>query len=123
MDESIERALAKDRTIDITTQGRRSGEPRRLEIWFHQVDGRVYITGLPGRRGWYANLLAEPHFTFHLKESVQADLEATATPITDDDERRRILTEVTQRVGRTDQLERWLTDAPLVEVDFAEPAP
>ncbi|MGH2983824.1 MAG: hypothetical protein ACRDK5_06185 [Solirubrobacterales bacterium] len=35
MDEAIERALENDRTIDITTLGRRSGEPRRIEIWMH----------------------------------------------------------------------------------------
>ena len=42
MDESVERALERDRTIDITTTGRQSGQPRRLEIWFHNLDGRIY---------------------------------------------------------------------------------
>ena len=30
------------------------------------------------RRDWHANLLATPQFTFHLKESLQADLAARA---------------------------------------------
>ena len=29
-----------ERTIDITTLGRRSGIPRRIEVWFHHLDGR-----------------------------------------------------------------------------------
>lgn len=38
MNAAIQRALATDRTIDITTTGRQSGELRRIEIWFHNVD-------------------------------------------------------------------------------------
>ena len=83
LDESIEFALANDRTIDITTTGRKSGQPRRIEIWFHQVDGHIYITGLPGPRAWYANLLGHPDFIFHLKGSVQADLPARARALRD----------------------------------------
>jgi hypothetical protein len=51
VDERVRRALASDRTIDITTTGRRSGQPRRIEIWFHNLGGRIYISGLPGSRG------------------------------------------------------------------------
>ena len=116
----MRRALAEGRTIDITTIGRRSGEPRRLEIWFHNLDGRVYITGTPGRRDWYANLVARPEFTFHLKEGVTADLAARATPITDPAARRAILTRIVARVSRSADLDAWLAESPLVEVAFAE---
>ena len=50
MDEDIQHALARDRTINITTRGRKTGQLRRIEIWFHQIDGHVYITGTPGHR-------------------------------------------------------------------------
>ena len=76
MDERVRQALANDRTIDITTTGRSSGLPCRIETWFYRVDDRIYLTGSPGRRDWYANLLANPEFTFHLKQSVGADLPA-----------------------------------------------
>ena len=68
MNAAIRQALAKDLVIDITTTGRRSGALRRLEIWFHEIEGRWYITGSPGKRDWHANLLATPQFTFHLKD-------------------------------------------------------
>lgn len=84
---------AAEHTIDITTFGRRSGIPRRIEVWFHRVDGRWYLTGMPGPRGWYANLRAHPRFIVHLKHGVTADLPATAT----DD---------------------WLARSPLVEIVF-----
>jgi deazaflavin-dependent oxidoreductase (nitroreductase family) len=119
VDDQIKRALARDRTIDITTIGRRSGRPRRLEIWFHNLDGTIYITGSPGPRDWYANLLARPDFTFHLKQSATADLPARATAVTDEGERRRIFQRLLPRVGRPEgELEAWVSRSPLVSVDF-----
>lgn len=119
MDERIERALREDRVIDITTTGRTSGQPRRVEMWFHNLDGQVYITGTPGRRDWYANMAAHPEFTFHLKESVQADLAARAHPIVDPAERRDIIGRILAKLGRSpDTLDAWVTDSPLVAVTF-----
>ena len=78
LDPKVQEALEKDLIIDITTTGRKSGSPRRKEIWFHNLDGSLYIVGLvlPGSRSWYANVLADPRITFHLKETTQADLPA-----------------------------------------------
>ena len=78
-------ATIAERTVDITTVGRRSGQERRIEICFYRVGDEIYLTGVPGpkRRDWLANLDATPGFTFHLKNGVQADLPATATVITD----------------------------------------
>jgi deazaflavin-dependent oxidoreductase (nitroreductase family) len=121
LDDRIRRALAGDRTIDITTVGRRSGMPRRIEIWFYRHDGRVFLSGSPGRRGWYANLLANPEFTFHLKESVQADLRARARLITDEAERREVVAGILEELGRgSGRLDEWIAESPLAEVVFSE---
>ena len=86
---------------------------------FNNLDGEIYITGTPGKRDWYANLLAHPDFTFHLKQSATADLAARATPITDPDTRRMILTRILDRFGRSaDELDAWLAGSPLVKVAF-----
>jgi deazaflavin-dependent oxidoreductase (nitroreductase family) len=119
MDARVRRALETERTIDITTTGRTTGRPQRVEIWFHNLDGRLYITGLPGPRGWYANLRARPDFTFHLKGAVRADLPARAIPIVDAAPRRAILTRLLARLGRSAELETWIRDSPLVEVEIA----
>ena len=118
MDELIQEALQIDRTIDITTTGRTSGKPWRLEMWFHNVDGAVFITGIPGTRDWYANLLADPSFVFHLKETTKADLTARATPITEAAERRPILEVITKRINATAPLDEWVDRSPLVRVEF-----
>jgi deazaflavin-dependent oxidoreductase (nitroreductase family) len=120
-DDRIARALSRGHTIDITTTGRRSGEPRRIELVFHNIDGHVVISGLPGRRDWYANLVANPRLTFHLKGAVKADLPATARPIVEPDERRAIMQRVAANWGRTD-IERMLQHSPLVEVTFGKVA-
>jgi hypothetical protein len=118
MDDDLRRALERDRTIDITTTGRRTGRERRLETWFWNVDGRIYLSGSPGRRDWLANLRAHPDFTFHLKQSLHADLRARAHPIDDQDERRRVMSLILQGLGRTSGLEQWVARSPLVEVEF-----
>ncbi len=117
MDDKIRQALTRGRTIDITTTGRRSGEPRRIEIVFHNIDGRIYLSGMPSRRrrSWLANLEADPHFTFHLKGPARADLPATARVITDEAERRAVLTDVAHAWKRND-VETMVTYSPLVEV-------
>ena len=123
MDDRIRQALESDRTIDITTLGRRSGEPHRIEIWFYRYDGRVFLSGSPGRRDWYANLLANPEFTFHLKGSVQADLPARARPISDEAERREVIAGILQELGRGyGRLEEWVGASPLAEVEFGNGA-
>lgn len=116
MDEKIRQALAQDRVIDITTTGRKTGQPRRIEIWFHNLAGKLYITGLPGPRSWYANLTAHPDFTFHLKQSVRADLPARARAIRDEAERRTVLSQIVAKLEGGRDLEAWVADSPLVEV-------
>ena len=116
MDERVHQALAIDRTIDITTTGRSSGLPRRIETWFYRVDGQIFLTGSPGGRDWYANLLAHPDFTFHLKQSVAADLPARAAPITEPEERRAIFERILSDLGGTQDLAAWLAGSPLMAV-------
>jgi deazaflavin-dependent oxidoreductase (nitroreductase family) len=124
MDESIKRALARGLTCDITTIGRASGQPRRIEIWYFVVDEQVYITGTPGPRDWYANLLAQPRFVFHLKQGARADLPARAIPITNEDERRRIIGAVMRSNSwfrsQNYDLAAWVASSPLVAVEFEQ---
>jgi deazaflavin-dependent oxidoreductase (nitroreductase family) len=116
---TIAQALSKGHVIDITTSGRKSGKPRRIEIVFHNIDGRIYISGVPRRerRDWLSNLDANPKLTFHLKGPVKADLPATARVIDDEAERRDVLPHVARAWKRND-LEDMVRYSPLIEVRF-----
>lgn len=118
-EQSVQAALERGGTIDITTTGRQTGRPRTIEIVFHNIQGRVYISGTPSqrKRSWLFNLEANPEFVFHLKGRVKADLRATARVITDEAERREVLKGVARNWGRND-LDVMVEYSPLIEVTF-----
>ena len=123
MDDRIRRALSRGHLIDVTTTGRRTGKPRRIELVFHNFDGRIYISGMPGfPRAWLANLTANPDFTFHLKGAIAADLPARARVITDPVERRTVLEKVALAWRRND-VDRMVASSPLIEVEIRDDGP
>jgi hypothetical protein len=124
-------ATIEQRTIDITTTGRRSGAPRRIEIVFYRFETSTYLSGVPAPRprAWLLNLAAVPQFVFHLTHGVVGDLPATATVITDPSERRRIFSDFVaqfnERHGPDSPwpravLEEWVKGSPLAKVTFVE---
>jgi deazaflavin-dependent oxidoreductase (nitroreductase family) len=122
LDQPIRDALARGGVIDITTTGRKTGQPHRIEIVFHNVGGRLYISGMPGfKRSYIANLTADPRFTFHLKGPVKADLAATARVITDEAERREVLPHIA-RIWKRDDIDTMIQSSPLFEVTIDGPA-
>ncbi|HEX2753838.1 MAG TPA: nitroreductase family deazaflavin-dependent oxidoreductase [Candidatus Limnocylindrales bacterium] len=124
MDDTIRAALSRGGVIDITTTGRKTGEPRRIEIVFHRIDGRMWISGMPSprRRGWMANLADDPNLTIHLKGPVAvADLPATARIVDDPTERRHVLERVARAWKRTD-VDVMVATSPLIEVTIDEAA-
>jgi hypothetical protein len=89
------------RTVDISTTGRRSGELRRIETWVWLAGDRQFLTGPPGRRGWYANLVANPRL-------VIGDEPGFGRAIRDPSER----AEVFAALEHPD----WAARSPLVEI-------
>ena len=119
VDDRVRRALEKGHRIDITTTGRKSGAPRRIELVFHNIDGHIYISGRPGwPRGWIANLRADPRMTFHLKHGVVADLPATGRVILDREERERIIGRIAPGWGYDPAI--MVASSPLIEVTFSD---
>ena len=125
MDERIRRALTHGQVIDITTTGRRTGQPRRIEIVDHVIDGRIYISGTPRprTRAWIHNLSADPRLTIHLKGPVSADVPATARIVTDDEERRRVFTWIAAHAWPNADPAQMQTMSPLIEVSPLEGDP
>ena len=116
MDDHVRTALHRSQTIDLTTIGRRTGRQRRIEIFLHDEDGRLFISGMPRAdrtRDWIHNIRADPRVVVHLKHAVAADLPATAREITDRDERRPLIQAAAKRWRRTD-VENMLKYSPLI---------
>jgi len=117
MDDRVAEALKHGGVMDITTTGRRTGLPRRIELVFHSIDGRILISGRPGfPRSWIANLKANPRFTFHLKRGIQADLPAMGRVITDREERERLIPAIAASWSYDPAI--MVASSPLVEVTF-----
>jgi deazaflavin-dependent oxidoreductase (nitroreductase family) len=126
----VREELADDPTVDITTTGRRSGVPRRVEIWMFDIEGRFFITGIPGPRSWLANLMADPELTVHLKRKAHTDLQARAVVVTDPatrrwviEHRRPILDRLAVAWSSGQDDEHLIADAPMIEVSFEPSQP
>jgi hypothetical protein len=124
MDDAIRTALDQGGIADITTIGRSTGRPHRLEIYFHQFDGEYFLTGRPGpKRDWEANIEANPEFTLHLKRGVTADLLVRGAPEPDREVRARILFRALTESWASDPervkgaLDRWVEDAPFIRFE------
>ncbi len=92
MDAIVKEALDRGGIADITTTGRKTGLPRRVEIYFHQFDGEYYLTGRPGfKRDWEANIKAHSEFTLNLKRGVTADVPVVGESEADPEKRGAII--------------------------------
>jgi hypothetical protein len=110
--------LAAVRTVEITTIGRRSGRPARIEIWWFHFEGRFIITGTPGRRDWLANLRTDPRIVVH---ALGQEHHATTAPVGDPGFRCRFFTQSNHEVhwySTQAELSDLVASAPMIEVLF-----
>jgi deazaflavin-dependent oxidoreductase (nitroreductase family) len=113
--EEARRALDRQQTVEITTIGRRTGRPRRIETWRYRAEGRYWLTGSPGSRDWYANLLDHPEFVLHLKDR---DLQVRGRVVTDQHDRERVFGAIVPGLTWAGSLESWIEGSPLVEIEL-----
>lgn len=116
-------ALASTRTIDMTTIGRRSGRPSRVEIWWFHFEERFIVTGTPGPRHWMANISADPTVVIH---AAGDDHHGTAVLIDDRAFRRRFFTHRDPEIdwySSQAELDALVDTAPMIEIRFAVDGP
>lgn len=121
MREEINREMDRGGIADITTTGRKTGLPRRIEIYFHQFDGDYYLTGRPGRRrDWEANIEANPDFVLHLKGDVKADIPVRGETEPDPEVRGQVLRRAlieswdSPPEGVDKALHKWVENSPFI---------
>ena len=74
------------------------------------------ITGTPGPRDWFANVLSQPSVIVHVDGR---DLDATAVPIRDPGFRRTVFTQPeTSWYSSMAELEVLVDESPMIELRF-----
>jgi deazaflavin-dependent oxidoreductase (nitroreductase family) len=66
-DSALLETAAREREVELTTFGRKTGTPSRRIIWITALDGRIYIrSGLGMVRDWPLNLRANGRAILHM---------------------------------------------------------
>ena len=104
----------------ITTNGRRTGNPHEIEIWFAAEGSTAYILmGAGERADTVRNLRAEPRVKFRIGKKTWS---ATARVVTDTKEQglaRRLLP--AKYASYEEGLDEWAAEALPVAIDLLEP--
>lgn len=104
----------------LTTTGRHSGQPHRIEIWFALADGVAYLLSGGGERSdWVRNLTISPHVVLEIGSEKRT---TTARVVTDPDEdalARRIVAEK-YRARDGGNLDDWERTSLPIAIDWKD---
>lgn len=90
----------------LTTIGRKSGNPHRIEIWFAVEGGRVYLmSGGRDASDWVKNVLENPVITLEVGEEKRAGVAHVLKAGTTSDARAREL--LVTKYGNDRDLTEW----------------
>lgn len=103
----------------LTTTGRVSGAPHRIEIWFALQGETIYLlSGGVDRSDWVRNLMISPEVVLELGDRRRSTRARLVEPGTDEDAlARRLLFEKYTARGSTD-LKDWAATALPVAIDW-----
>ncbi|MGA7669395.1 MAG: DUF2255 family protein [Nitrolancea sp.] len=87
-DQDVLSAVGTEREVELTTWGRKSGNPSRVILWIFGEDDRVFIRSGGGLdRDWPQNFMARGEAILHLKG---LDVPVIGEHVTDRDLARRV---------------------------------
>lgn len=106
--------------VYLTTTGRRTGKPHRIEIWFAVDQGALYLlSGGRDRSDWVRNLQANPNVSVELGTDTLVGMAQVLEPDTPGDRRAREL--LVQKYQKGNDLEEWGRTSLPVIITFAPP--
>ena len=103
--------MAADDYCYVTTTGRRTGQPHRIEIWYAAHRQHVYLLSGGGRRSdWVKNILNDPAVTVEIGDKTHR---GDARVIIEDAEAKRARTLVYEKYAPRsgDELTAWRDSA------------
>jgi len=118
MDKSLTR-LAHEEYCYLTTTGRVTGKPHKIEIWFGLTDHTVYLlSGGRNESDWVKNLIRHPSVSLRIAKHT---FQATARIVTDRKEEtaaRYLLAEKYQEWEDGRKLSEWARTSLPVAIDL-----
>jgi len=110
---------ARDLFLHLTTTGRRSGRPHRVEIWFAAHHGKLYLlSGGRDRSDWVRNLQANRRVRVELAGEDHVGAARVLEPGTAEDLLARELLVAKYEPVEHDSLEEWGRTALAVVIEF-----
>ena len=106
----------------LTTIGRRTGRPHRIEIWFAVEDGRMYLmSGGRDRSDWLRNIQENPRVAIELGDATVDGIARIVEPWTGEDARARDLL-VEKYATHGNPLDNWKRRSLPVVIEFPDSA-
>jgi deazaflavin-dependent oxidoreductase (nitroreductase family) len=113
-------AVARTRIVQLTTRGRKSGQPRTVKIWFVVASpSSIYVQHTnPKPADWYRNLVSDPAVTLDFGSG---GISGRATPITDPSKIESVLAMVRRKylAAWIFKLLGWSRSAVAAEISLA----
>ena len=97
----------------LTTTGRKSGEPREIEIWFGLIGSAVYMLSGSGddengpKAHWARNILKTPAVTVRIGETTYLGVGRVVERGTEEDASARALVVPKYQAGYANDLTKW----------------
>jgi deazaflavin-dependent oxidoreductase (nitroreductase family) len=108
---------AGDPFLYLTTTGRRTGHPHRIEIWFAVQDGKLYLmAGGRDRADWVRNLRTNARVTVELGGETHQGVARVLAPETAEDQLCRQL--LVSKYGDEEDLDAWGRTALPIVIEF-----
>ena len=112
-------AIASTEYAYLTTTGRKSGNPHRIEIWFGVSDGRIYLkSGGREKSDWVQNLIAQPQVTIEIGNETVRGFATILEEGSDADRTARML--LVQKYQKKDELKGWGENSLAIAIDVID---
>ncbi|MCA9833482.1 MAG: nitroreductase family deazaflavin-dependent oxidoreductase [Thermomicrobiales bacterium] len=109
--------IADESFMYLTTTGRVSGTPHRIEIWFGVDQNRILLmAGGRDKSDWVKNLIADPHVTVEVGNQTRSGMAYVVSPDSEDDARAREL--LVSKYGKDRDLDDWRARSLPVVITF-----
>lgn len=103
----------------LTTLGRKTGKPHRIEIWFANEGEVMYLmSGGRDRSDWVKNVAANPQVTVELGDETRQGIAVIVSNDSSHDQRARQL--LVAKYEKDENLDDWGRNSLPIIVEFAE---